>query len=55
MDSAKIDGGMIPEYIMNDKSLLDSLPVFFRTMGSVKPTSKEINELIETLKKEGKS
>ena len=54
MDSAKTDAGAIPDYIMADKNLLDSLPIFFRTMGSVKPTKEEIQELIEILKKEGK-
>ena len=50
-DSAKTDAGAIPEYIMKEKEILDSLPVFFRTMGSVKPTKEEIQELIDILKK----
>ncbi len=53
-DSAMIDSGIIPDYIMSDKNLLDSLPVFFRTMGSVKPSKDEIQELITILKKEVK-
>ncbi len=50
-DMAKIGAGMIPDYIMSDKEIVDALPVFFRTIGSVKPTKEELDELIETIKR----
>jgi hypothetical protein len=49
-DLANIDGGKIPEYIMSDKEVLKALPIFFRTIGSVKPTTEELHELILNLK-----
>ncbi len=54
VDYAKVDSAKIPDYIMSDKEVMEVLPAFFRTVGSVKPTKKEINELIDILKKEGK-
>jgi len=48
---ASIGAGVIPEYIMSDKDIVDALPVFFRTIGSVKPTKEEIEELIQTIKR----
>jgi transcriptional regulator with XRE-family HTH domain len=50
-DMASIGAGAIPEYIMSDKNIVDALPVFFRTIGSVKPTKEEIEELIKTIKR----
>jgi transcriptional regulator with XRE-family HTH domain len=47
---ANVSAGVIPEYIMSDKNIVDALPVFFRTIGSVKPTKEEIEELIKTIK-----
>src|SRR4030042_2124269 len=32
LDSSKTDSGIIPDYIMSDKEVLDSLPIFFRTL-----------------------
>ena len=51
VDMANVDSGKIPEYVMTDKEVLDTLPLFFRTIGSVKPTPEELIELIEHLKK----
>jgi transcriptional regulator with XRE-family HTH domain len=50
-DVASVGAGIIPEYIMLDKKIVDTLPVFFRTIGSVKPTKEEIEELIKTIKR----
>jgi len=50
-DLASIGAGAIPEYIMSDKNIVEALPVFFRTIGSVKPTKEEIEELIKTIKR----
>jgi len=51
VDMAVVEAGTIPDYVMTDKEVLKSLPAFFRTIGSVKPTRKEILELIDRLKK----
>jgi hypothetical protein len=53
-DYASVDAGKIPDYLMSDKEVLEALPVFFRTIGSVKPTQEELSKLIETIKKGGK-
>ena len=49
-DLACVESGKIPDYIMNDKEVLNALPVFFRTVGSTKPTSDELKELIQNIK-----
>jgi transcriptional regulator with XRE-family HTH domain len=51
VDTAKVAAGGIPEYIMSDKEIVNALPVFFRTIGSVKPTKEELEKLIETIKR----
>ena len=50
-DMAKIGAGIIPDYIMSEKEIVDALPVFFRTIGSVKPTKEELEDFIETIKR----
>ena len=51
-DRATIAAGKIPEYILSDKAVVNALPAFLRTIGSVKPTKEEIEKLIEKLKEE---
>lgn len=51
VDIARVSAGIIPDYIMSDKRIVDALPVFFRTIGSVKPTKEEFDELIDTIKR----
>jgi transcriptional regulator with XRE-family HTH domain len=51
-DKANIDAGIIPEDILSDKKVLNSLPVFFRTVRSEKPTPEELDKLIAIIKKE---
>ena len=53
-DYAYIDAGKIPDYLMSDEDVLKALPVFFRTIGSVKPTPEELAKLVESIRKEGK-
>lgn len=53
-DYANIDAGKIPDYLMTDQDVLKALPVFFRTIGSVKPTPEELAKLVESIRKEGK-
>lgn len=50
-DKAAIASGIIPKDILSDKEVLDSLPIFFRTVRSEKPTSKDLDLLIEKMKK----
>lgn len=51
IDMASVDAGIIPEYLMSDKEVIQSLPLFFRTIRSVKPTKEELEELIENIRK----
>ncbi|MDY6970686.1 MAG: helix-turn-helix domain-containing protein [Spirochaetota bacterium] len=53
VDYANIDAGKIPEYLMSDKEALQSLPAFFRTVGSIKPKPEEIEKLIGLIRGRG--
>lgn len=52
LDKAAVDAGKIPRDLLSDKQVLDILPAFLRTVGSIKPTEEELRTLIETLRKE---
>jgi len=54
-DYANIDAGIIPEYIMQKKQLIQQLPAFFRTVGSEKPSKEALVELLEALQGEGET
>lgn len=41
-DSASISAGKIPAYVLKNPEVVKSLPIFFRTIGSVKPTEEDI-------------
>jgi transcriptional regulator with XRE-family HTH domain len=51
-DKANIDAGIIPEDILSDEKVLNSLPMFFRTIRSEKPTPEDLDKLIDMIKKE---
>jgi len=51
-DKANIDAGIIPEDILSDERVLNSLPMFFRTIRSEKPTPEELDKLINMIRKE---
>jgi transcriptional regulator with XRE-family HTH domain len=51
-DKANIDAGIIPEDILSDEKVLNSLPIFFRTIRSEKPTPEDLDELIDMIRKE---
>lgn len=51
IDYACIAQGIIPE-TLSDKDLVKLLPAFFRTIRNEKPTKKEIDALIDIIKKE---
>ena len=50
-DMSRIDAGILPEDILSDKEIVRSLPFFFRTVRSDKPTAKELDKLIDMIKK----
>ncbi len=52
-DQANIDAGIIPKDLLSDKEVLNSLPMFFRTIRSEKPTPEELDKLIKKIQKEG--
>src|SRR4030043_920411 len=51
-DKANIDAGIIPEDILSDDKVLNSLPIFFRTIRSEKPTPEDLDKLIDMIRKE---
>jgi transcriptional regulator with XRE-family HTH domain len=51
-DKANIDAGIIPEDILSDEKVLNSLPIFFRTIRSEKPTLEDLDKLINMIRKE---
>jgi len=53
MDEAAISCGNIPNDILSDQAVLDSLPLFFRTIRSEKPSPEEIEKIIQKIR-EGK-
>lgn len=50
-DKAAIDSGIIPKDLLSDQEILNSLPMFFRTIRSEKPTPEELEKLIEKIRK----
>lgn len=52
-DQANIDAGIIPKDLLSDKEVFDSLPMFFRTIRSEKPTPEELDRLIKKIREEG--
>lgn len=51
IDEALIAQGIIPEDILSQAGAADYLPAFFRTLRDKKPTQKEVDRLIELLRK----
>ena len=49
-DKAAIAAGIIPKDILSDKETLNSLPMFFRTVRSEKPTPEELEKLIRKIR-----
>jgi len=52
LDKAAVGAGKIPRDLLKDREVLDILPAFLRTVGSIKPSEQELRSLIETLRKE---
>jgi len=52
-DKASIAAGIIPKDILSDQETLNSLPMFFRTVRSEKPTPEELEKLIRKIRGDG--
>jgi transcriptional regulator with XRE-family HTH domain len=52
-DKASIDAGIIPKDILSDQETINSLPMFFRTVRSEKPTPEELEKLIKKIRGDG--
>jgi len=50
-DEAKIAQGIIPQDILKQENAVDYLPAFFRTLRNKKPTKREIDKLIELIRR----
>jgi len=51
VDQAIIAQGMIPSDVLSEQEIVNHLPAFFRTLRNKKPTKKEIERMIEIIKK----
>jgi transcriptional regulator with XRE-family HTH domain len=51
IDLARIGAKRLPDDISSDKRIMNSLPLFFRTVRSEKPTPDELDRLINLIKK----
>ena len=49
-DLAAVAKKKIPDYVYEDKEVLDALPIFFRTASKEKPTDEELDKLIKLIK-----
>ena len=49
-DLAAVAKKKIPDYVYEDKEVLDALPIFFRTASKEKPSDEELNKLINLIK-----
>ncbi len=49
-DKAAIDAGIIPKDILSDHETLNALPLFFRTVRNEKPTTEELEKLIDKIR-----
>lgn len=49
-DLSNVTAGTIPDYIMQDRDIVEALPAFFRTVGNTKPNKEQLQKLITFLK-----
>jgi len=50
-DLAAVEGGRIPEELLNDAKIAASLPILFRTLRGKKISEKKLDELVEMIRK----
>lgn len=49
-DLAVLAKQTIPQYVYEDKEVLEALPIFFRTASGNKPSKEELNKIITLIK-----
>lgn len=49
-DTARISSGRLPDAVMSDEELMESLPVLLRTITGQKLTKQKFDELVERIK-----
>lgn len=50
-DSAAADCGIVPQDIMSREEVVKMLPIFFRTLRREKPSSEDLDRLVEKLRR----
>ena len=51
IDQASVDSGIIPRDLLSDRDVLNALPAFFRTIRSEKPSEKELELVIQKIRR----
>ena len=49
VDLAATENGRIPDYVMSEKEVMESLPVLFRTLHGKKITPEQLERLIQAI------
>jgi transcriptional regulator with XRE-family HTH domain len=52
IDLARVSANKLPDDISSDRTIVDALPLFFRTVRSEKPSAEDLTKLLALLKKE---
>jgi hypothetical protein len=47
---AAVDTGRIPDHLLRDEKLVESLPLFFRTLSGQKPSREDLEKLMKLIK-----
>lgn len=50
-DRVRISAGLLPKDILSDEEITKSLPMFFRTLRSEKPSRDDLERLIEAIRR----
>jgi hypothetical protein len=50
-DLAFIDRGKIPDDVLSDDELMNTLPIFFRTLRGEKPSEEDLDKIIQLMRK----
>ncbi len=50
-DYAAADRGLVPQDLMSDEEVVKSLPVLFRTLRREKPSSEDLDKLVDKLRR----
>lgn len=52
IDYAKLDAGKLPDYIIENEEVMNSLPAYFRTIDKKKPTKEQLDKIMISIEKE---